>query len=397
MRNRAAFTSVFVSEPSLRQENQQVVTGGRSLFPFTIIRSTESLPKEFDAQEARYLFSVMSYVEFLSRQLKIPARKNKWKVIDLFAGCGGLALGFEAVGFRTYGFEMDPDACSTYESNLKSPCSKVFLDEETDLGSQADIIIGGPPCQPFSVIGQQRGHKDDRDGFPAFLSAIKKHEPKIAIFENVRGMLYKNKHYFEKILAQLRAMDYIVEFSLLNSVHFGVPQKRERLFVVAHRGHWQFPQPIKEQFTAGNALDDLLQSMPENPKFLTKSMDEYVAKYERASSCIRPRDLHLDEPSRTVTCRNLNGATGDMLRVKLPDGRRRRLTVREGARLQSFPDWFFFSGSEGSQFNQIGNAVPPLLARAIAQSVLDYMNKPFIVDVGLIRNKNLPLQPLLFT
>jgi DNA (cytosine-5)-methyltransferase 1 len=104
-------------------------------------------------------------------------------------------------------------------------------------------------------------------------------------------------------------------------------------------------------------------------------MDEYIKKYEKASKCVRPRDLHLDAPSRTVTCRNLSAPTGDMLRIRLPDGRRRRLTVREGARLQSFPDWFEFKGNEESQCNQIGNAVPPILAKTLACSVKAYLQK----------------------
>lgn len=123
-------------------------------------------------------------------------------------------------------------------------------------------------------------------------------------------------------------------------------------------------------------MGDLAKIMPPNPKFLTASMDTYVAKYEKASKCIRPRDLHFDRPSRTVTCRNLNGATGDMMRIRLDDGRRRRITVREGARLQSFPDGFDFAGAEGSQFNQVGNAVPPLLAKAVARSVIEYLRQP---------------------
>ena len=103
-------------------------------------------------------------------------------------------------------------------------------------------------------------------------------------------------------------------------------------------------------------------------------MDKYIKKYEKASKCVRPRDLHLNQPARTVTCRNISAPTGDMLRILLPDGRRRRLTVQEAARLQSFPDWFEFQGSEESQFNQIGNAVPPLLAKTLAGSVKNYLN-----------------------
>jgi DNA (cytosine-5)-methyltransferase 1 len=188
-------------------------------------------------------------------------------------------------------------------------------------------------------------------------------------------MLYRNKHYLDHVLGQLRQMGYMVESTLLNAVDFGVPQRRQRLFVVAHKGTYRFPAPanLPKHFTAGDALGKLAFAVNHGTKFLTKSMDEYVARYEKKSFCTRPRDLHLDQTSRTVTCRNLNGATGDMLRVALPDGRRKRLSVREGARLQSFPDWFEFCGAEGIQFNQVGNAVPPLMAKAVAASVLEYL------------------------
>jgi len=92
---------------------------------------------------------------------------------------------------------------------------------------------------------------------------------------------------------------------------------------------------------------------------------------EKASHCVNPRDLSATKPSRTLTCRNLSGATGDMMRVKLPDGRRRRVLIREAARLQTFPDHFEFSGGETSQFTQIGNAVPPLMAFKVAMAVRD--------------------------
>lgn len=314
------------------------------------------------------------YLEFLHDELKVPQPEEDAPLVyDLFAGCGGLALGFEAVGFRTIGFEILRDACDTYSENLHGNCRCVYLEEGTDLGPKPDIIIGGPPCQPFSVGGFQNGRQDCRDGFPAFLSALQYYQPKVALFENVRGMMYKSKAYLEHIITTIRHMNYVVETKILDAVMYGVPQRRERLFVIAHRGVWKFPPlyPQSLHFTAGDAIADLENPLPEDTKFLTPSMDAYVARYEEKSKCIRPRDLKLDTPSRTVTCRNLCGATGDMLRIRLLDGRRRRLTIREGARLQSFPDWFEFYGSEASQFNQIGNAVPPLLAKALARSVAD--------------------------
>jgi DNA (cytosine-5)-methyltransferase 1 len=318
----------------------------------------------------------MDYLKLLTDELSKPKKASREEVVlDLFAGCGGLALGFEAAGFKTVGFEKLKDACDTYNKNLLGECRAIVLEPDQDLVERADVIVGGPPCQPFSVSGLQDGNHDSRDGFPAFLSAVRRYRPELVLIENVRGMLYQNKPYFAQIRKTLADFGYLVEWKLLNAVDYGVPQKRERLFVVAHKGAWNFPEPSTPiiNFTAGDALGDLAFQTPPGSKFLTESMDRYVANYEKASFCIRPRDLHLDLPSRTVTCRNLNGATGDMLRVVLPDGRRKRLSVREGARLQSFPDWFAFCGAEGSQFNQVGNAVPPLLAKALARSVINYL------------------------
>jgi DNA (cytosine-5)-methyltransferase 1 len=119
-------------------------------------------------------------------------------------------------------------------------------------------------------------------------------------------------------------------------------------------------------------------------------MDTYVAKYEKASFCINPRDLYFDKPARTLTCRNLAGATGDMQRVRLEDGRRRRLLHNEAARLQSFPDWFEFVGNETQRFNQIGNAVPPLLAYQMAIALKEcYQREEIYSTEEITANKHL--------
>ena len=236
------------------------------------------------------------------------------------------------------------------------------------------------------------GLGDARDGFPTFISAIRRLQPELWLFENVRGMLYSNRPYFEEIITALKALNYIVEYRLLNAVNYGVPQNRERIVVIGHRGEFRWPDPEKKKVTVAEALGEMMSQIPPESKFLTASMDVYVAKYEKASFCIRPRDLHPDAPARTLTCRNLAGATGDMHRIRLSDGRRRRLLLREAARLQTFPDWFMFEGNEADRFNQIGNAVAPLFALHLAKSVREYLNSSIRFKSGEIAYRNLPDQ-----
>lgn len=331
-----------------------------------------------------------AYVRRISAALR-PKVATAGTVLDLFAGCGGLGLGFEAVGFRTVGYEMDSDCCATYNANLAGECLQEFLTPATRF-PHADIVIGGPPCQPFSVGGHQLGLEDARDGFPAFIAAVEQVRPSLFLFENVRGLLYRNRWYLTEVVARLEQLGYIVDFKLLNAVDFRVPQNRERLIVVGHKGGYQFPAPAHARIAAGEALGESATTIPEDAKFLTDGMDVYVARYELASQCVNPRDLNLNKPARTLTCRNIAAPTGDMHRIKLPDGRRRRLTVREAARLQSFPEWFKFSGNETSQFYQIGNAVPPMFAHALAQSVLACLQNFHPLDELEIANRRQPMQ-----
>ena len=314
----------------------------------------------------------MDYLEKINTELRPYFDENLDKtVIDLFAGCGGLSLGFESVGFKTIGYEKLKDAAETYRNNLMGKCYNVKLTTETEF-QNADIIIGGPPCQPFSVGGKQLGLKDSRDGFPIFIAAIEKVKPEIFLFENVRGLLYKNKWYLNEIINKLEKFGYFISYKLLNAKHYGVPQNRERIIVIGAKSKLNFPPKFGYTISAGEALGEMAFQAPPHSKFLTPSMDKYIAKYEKASDCINPRDLHLHKPARTLTCRNLAGATGDMHRIKLKDGRRRRILPKEAARLQSFPDWFEFYGNETSVFNQIGNAVAPYFAFCLAKEIKQY-------------------------
>lgn len=333
----------------------------------------------------------MEYWEEINIKLKpwIDIDLNK-TVVDLFAGCGGLSLGFEANGFKTIGYEMDENASKTYNTNLLGECITGKLTPDSTY-PKADIVIGGPPCQPFSVGGKQLGLKDSRDGFPIFLSAVRQLNPEVCMFENVRGMLYKNKWYLKEVIDELESSGYNIDYALLNAVNFEVPQNRERIIVIGSKQKLKLPNPIRKTITAGDALGKLAFEFNEDSKFFTESMDRYVANYEKASKCKTPRDLHLDRPARTLTCRNLAGATGDMHRVKLKDGRRRRITVREAARLQSFPDWYTFQGTETNQYNQIGNAVAPNFAFNLAKNIKNYFTGTSSEDCPLIEFQQLKL------
>lgn len=333
----------------------------------------------------------MEYWEEINKKLKpwVDTELNM-TVVDLFAGCGGLSLGFEANGFKTIGYEMEENATKTYNENLLGECFNVKLTTETKY-PKADIVIGGPPCQPFSVGGKQLGLKDSRDGFPIFLSAIRQLEPEFLLFENVRGMLYKNKWYLIEVIQELENLGYNLDYSLLNAKNYEVPQNRERVIVLGAKNKIRLPNKINRKITAGQALGELAFDFDENSKFFTESMDRYVANYEKASKCVNPRDLYLDRPARTLTCRNLAGATGDMHRVRLKDGRRRRITVREAARLQSFPDWFEFIGTETNQYNQIGNAVAPNFSFHLAQNIKKYINNDTPDEYIISDNEQLTL------
>ena len=307
------------------------------------------------------------------RQLQFdlePSSQPTHTVIDLYCGAGGFSLGFAASGFRACGIDRDPDAVATFRANIgQAEC--LNLNSDISL-PKADVLIAGPPCQPWSRAGKQLGELDVRDGFPSIARSIELVNPIAIVVENVADIALEHRRTrLDDFVGELANRGYAISEAVLTASDFGVPQNRRRAFIfgVRHSNPVEMPIPCSRQTTPRDAIGDTCQVVPENARFLSKQMDRYIARYEKASGCRVPRDLHLDRPARTLTVRNLAGATGDMMRLALPCGRRRMLTVQEAARLQSFPDWFHFAGSRQSQFSQIGNAVPPLLAFAVAKQV----------------------------
>lgn len=320
-----------------------------------------------------------NYALEVDRLFKPSRRKRSaYTALDLYAGAGGLSLGLETAGLAVTGIDCNPDCCDTYNANLAGRCINEFVTPKYDF-PRTDIIVGGPPCQPFSVRGRQMGILDGRNGIPGFVSAVRKIVPRMFVFENVKGLMYRNKQYFEETVTKLQRMGYRISVQVVNCADYGVPQNRERVIVVGSRGgKFDYPAGIcstHSQVTAGEALRNIPASRREKPQYLTTSMDRYIAVYESASKCVRPRDLHMNRPARTLTCRNLAGRSSDMHRIVTRNGKRRLLYGIEASRLQSFPDRFCFSGSKTSALNQIGNAVPPLFALVLGKQIIEHLDE----------------------
>lgn len=300
-------------------------------------------------------------------------------VTDLFSGCGGLAYGFHKLGWKLTSYEMWHAACEVHRKNFPDStviCRQLTISSEI---TRCQVLIGGPPCQPFSVVGNQRGQYDERDMVPIFIKCIEVHKPLIALMENVENLAGK-KHidYLSVVIDDIKALGYVVDWRIVNCVNYGIAQNRKRIVIVAHRGGFEFPTHM----ATGNTVADVLPSESFDAAsanlhpelILTKNMDEYIAKYEAKSKCVTPRDLHADRPARTLTCRNLCGATSDMIRIRLSDGCRRQLTVEEAAMIQTFPQNYFQGASRAEAMKMIGNSVPPALSIVLAAQVLHYVN-----------------------
>jgi DNA (cytosine-5)-methyltransferase 1 len=298
----------------------------------------------------------------------IPVDVNsKIRVASLFAGCGGLDFGFHNNPKYTHVFvnDFDEEACKTYEKNfkIKPTCGDI---KEIKSIPDCDILIGGFPCQGFSMANPYRDEKDKRNElYLEILRLLKLKHPKYFLLENVKGLLnmggYETKEdkknqtgkVMKVILKDLKECGYNVKFKLFDIKEYDVPQKRQRVIIIGVRSDIDFtpkwPEPSKKILTLKDAIGDLTIEYKTDIQHIGTKHKCAVTGY------LGNRELKWDEPSPTITGRG--GGSGGPVIHNHPS-LKRRLTVRECARIQTFPDSFQFAGSISSMYKQLGNAVP---------------------------------------
>lgn len=312
--------------------------------------------------------------------------------IELFAGAGGLALGLELAGIEGICFvEFDHAACETLRINR--PGWNVIegdihtVDFSNYIG-RADLVTGGAPCQAFSYAGKKLGFGDIRGTlFAEFARCVKQTQPKMFLFENVRGLLSHDKgRTFATIQHEFEELGYSVQYQVLNACYYGVGQKRERMIVIGIRNdlkeqiHFSYPLPDENWTTLREALAfvpesegqafserkrKVMELVPPGGCWVDLPEDiakEYMGKsyYSGGGRRGMARRIAWDEPCLTLTTSPSQKQT-----ERCHPDETRPFTVREYARIQSFPDWWEFSGTIGDQYKQIGNAVPVEMARRI--------------------------------
>jgi DNA (cytosine-5)-methyltransferase 1 len=307
----------------------------------------------------------------------IPSPSNKWEeftFIDLFAGIGGIRLGFESVGGRcVFSSEFDEDACKTYEANFgEHPSGDITKIDAADI-PDFDILLGGFPCQAFSIIGKKEGFANETCGtlFFDIERILKEKRPKAFMLENVRNLVaHDNGNTFRVIKEHLEALGYTVHAKVLNALDYGVPQKRERIIIVGFQNDipFEFPKPI--DISQRQTLADILE----------ENVDEkyYVRDIIRISRLERLKDK--DYPKPYISHENMAGSVtphpySSALRagasanyILVND--ERRPTEREMLRIQGFPDTFKIVLPYGKIKKQCGNSVAVPVIKAVAAEML---------------------------
>jgi DNA (cytosine-5)-methyltransferase 1 len=338
-----------------------------------------------------------------SRPLKVCLMVS---VLDLFAGAGGLSLGLaEAEMEVVAAAEWDEDSLATFAGH--HPSTRLLPGDVGDIDfkdfkGSVRIVAGGPPCQPWSDGGLRLGHDDPRDGLPQFIRAVREIEPDAFIFENVAGLTRRSMLASFTLLVQtLRDLEYKVTWQVLHAANFGVPQRRQRLFIVGTKsGDFAWPAPAhglgtsKPWRTAGEVLDPDSPIGELNPSKVVyaKNPDLRPSPYDGHlyNGGGRPIDLKSLAPTMLASMGGNKTPWLDLLNIVpayhahlLAGGTprsgvvpgARRITVGEAAVLQTFPAGTTFAGRRSSQYRQVGNAVPPLLAREVGRAVIKAVTK----------------------
>jgi len=346
-------------------------------------------------------------------------KRNAWNVIDLFCGAGGLSYGFEQAGFNILlGIDNDAKALETFRKNHKGArticgdITKINKEQVIEIigDKKIDLIVGGPPCQGFSLSGP-RNFNDPRNSlYLSYIRLVEQIKPKMFVIENVPGLVALfGGQIKDNIIQTFTKLGYTVQYKILHSEDYGVPQKRTRvIFVGTSDGiSFSYPEKQKRVVTCKEALSDL-PPLPDND-YLGDTIQDYPGEPENRYQQIMRKGSskiynhiaahHQERVKKTIALvppgKNYKSLPEDIKAdqhfhvawTRFPDnepaptidtGHRHHFhylynrvpTVRECARIQSFPDRFIFIGNKTQQFRQVGNAVPPLMAQAIAEEVL---------------------------
>jgi DNA (cytosine-5)-methyltransferase 1 len=328
--------------------------------------------------------------------------RNEINYIDLFSGAGGMSLGFDQAGFNNiFSVDIEPSFCETYKTNfpkhtlIQKDISKLSNEEIKSLISNRiiDVIIGGPPCQGFSMAGNigRKFIDDSRNQlFKEFARIVEIVQPSYFVMENVARLFTHNKGETKKEIIELfKKMNYNVDCKVVNTVDFGIPQVRSRVLFIGNRisNNIVFPtKTIDKPISIKEAIDKLPKlksgekskipnhiSMKHSEQMLEKM--KYVSdggNRNEIPELIRPKSGDVRKYIRYKSTEPAVCVTGDMRKI-FHYSQNRALTVRELATLQTFPLDFIFKGSTISQQQQVGNSVPPILAKEIALTIKKMM------------------------
>lgn len=347
--------------------------------------------------------------------------ENKFmNVLDLFSGAGGLSYGFEMAGFNILlGIDNDEAALNTFKLNHKDSqtlnCDITKVTYENEIKSlignkKIDVIVGGPPCQGMSLSGPRKFEDPRNRLYLSYIRLVKEIKPKAFVIENVTGIISLFKGQIkDHIIEEFTKMGYKVQFKTLIASDYGVPQNRKRvIFVGTLEDGFSFPEPVDYTVTTEMSISDLppleYELGEEEADYLTQPQNDYqkimrsnswkVYNHIAANHSDRVKEIialvpdggnYKDLPEELRGTRKFNVAwtrfPSNRPSPTIDTGHRHHFhykfnrvpTVRESARLQSFPDDFIFTGNKTQQFRQVGNAVPPIMAKAIADSLLDYL------------------------